>query len=95
MGGREAMVNERLESGPVGSHHEKEEPTLRREAAKAAFDRETARPIPASELKTYAEALTQYHLRPEAKFLNGGFCDPRAHRASACRRNASPRTSNA
>ena len=24
---------------------------------------------------TYAEALAQYHLRPEAKFLNGDFCD--------------------
>jgi hypothetical protein len=24
---------------------------------------------------TYAEALAQYHLRPEAKFLNGEFCD--------------------
>ncbi len=46
-----------------------------REAAKGAFDRETGKPIPASELKTYAEALVQYHLRPEAKFLNGDFCD--------------------
>ena len=24
---------------------------------------------------TYAEALAQYHLRPEVKFLNGDFCD--------------------
>ena len=24
---------------------------------------------------TYAEALAQYHLRPEAKFLYGEFCD--------------------
>ena len=24
---------------------------------------------------TYAEALAQYHLRPESKFLNGDFCD--------------------
>jgi hypothetical protein len=46
-----------------------------REAAKSAFDRETGKPIPASELKTYAEALAQYHLRPEAKFLHGDFCD--------------------
>ncbi len=45
------------------------------EAAKGAFDRETGKPIRASELKTYAEALAQYHLRPEAKFLNGNFCD--------------------
>ena len=46
-----------------------------REAAKGAFDHETGKPIPASELETYAEALAQYHLRPEAKFLNGEFCD--------------------
>ena len=46
-----------------------------REAAKGAFDRETGKPIPASELKTYADALARYHLRPEAKFLNGEFCD--------------------
>jgi hypothetical protein len=26
-------------------------------------------------LMTYAEALAQYHLRPEAKFLNGEFSD--------------------
>ena len=45
------------------------------EAAKGAFDRETGKPISAWELKTYAEALAQYHLRPEAKFLNGDFCD--------------------
>jgi hypothetical protein len=46
-----------------------------REAAKGAFDRETGKPISATELKTYAEALAQYHLRPEAKFLNGEHCD--------------------
>ena len=44
-------------------------------AAAAAFDRETGKPIAADQLKTYAEALAQYHLRPEAKFLNGEFCD--------------------
>jgi hypothetical protein len=46
-----------------------------REGAKTAFDRETGKPVPASSLMTYAEALAQYHLRPEAKFLNGDFCD--------------------
>jgi hypothetical protein len=24
---------------------------------------------------TYAQALAQYHLRPESKFLNGDYCD--------------------
>ena len=37
--------------------------------------RGTGKAIPANELKTYAEALAQCHLRPEAKFLNGDFCD--------------------
>jgi hypothetical protein len=31
--------------------------------------------VGASELLTYAEALAQYHLRPESKFLNGDFSD--------------------
>jgi hypothetical protein len=46
-----------------------------REAAKGAFDRETGKPISTKQLKSYAEALAQYHLRPEAKFLNSEFCD--------------------
>ena len=46
-----------------------------REASKDAFDRERGKPVSATELKTYAEALAQYHLRPEAKFLNGEHCD--------------------
>ena len=45
------------------------------EGSKAAFDRETGKPIQASELKTYAEALAQYHMRLEAKFLIGDFFD--------------------
>jgi len=40
-----------------------------------AFDRETGEPISAKQLKTYAEALTQYHLHPEDKFLNGDYWD--------------------
>ena len=46
-----------------------------RDAAKGAFDRETGKPVSATELETYAEALAQYHLRSETKFLNGEFCD--------------------
>jgi hypothetical protein len=46
-----------------------------RDAAKNAFDRETGKALPANELKTYAEALAQYHLRPETKFLHGEYCD--------------------
>jgi hypothetical protein len=45
------------------------------EASAHAFDRETGKPIPADQLKTYAQALAQYHLRPEAKFENGDYCD--------------------
>jgi hypothetical protein len=45
------------------------------DAANTAFDRETRKRISATQLMTYVEALAQYHLRPEAKFLNGDFCD--------------------
>jgi hypothetical protein len=44
-------------------------------AAQFAFDRETGKAVRANTLATYAEALAQYHLRPEAKFLNGDFFD--------------------
>lgn len=36
-----------------------------------AFDRVTGEPVDGVELKTYAEALAQYHLSTEDKFLNG------------------------
>jgi DNA-binding Xre family transcriptional regulator len=45
------------------------------EALVHVFDRETGKPIPARQLKTYAQALAQYHLRPEAKFENGDYLD--------------------
>jgi len=39
------------------------------------FDRDTKKPIPALFLKTYAQALAQYHVHPEAKFGNADFLD--------------------
>ena len=45
------------------------------EAAEVAFDRETGKRIESDSLITYAEALAQYHLRPESKFINGDFFD--------------------
>jgi hypothetical protein len=44
-------------------------------AAQNCFDRETGRPISSKRLKTYREALAQYHLSPESKFLNGDYLD--------------------
>jgi hypothetical protein len=44
-------------------------------AVSRAFDRETGEPVPASALKTYAEALQFYHVSPEDKFANGGPAD--------------------
>src|ERR1039457_563412 len=38
-------------------------------------DRVTGEPVNAEQLKTYAEALAQYHLNCEDKFSNGQFCD--------------------
>ncbi len=39
-------------------------------ALASAFDRESGESLPASALKSYADALAQYHLSPESKFLN-------------------------
>jgi hypothetical protein len=40
-------------------------------AAEKCFDRETGEPVSPDLLKTYQEALVQYPLHPETKFLNG------------------------
>lgn len=44
-------------------------------AVKSAFDRQSGEPVPATALKSYAEALAQYHIQPETKFLNAGYLD--------------------
>ncbi len=44
-------------------------------AAAGCFDRQTGEAVPQEYLKTYEEALAQYHLHPEAKFHNGEFVD--------------------
>lgn len=54
-----------------------------RKAAAMAFDRETGKFVPASSLRTYADALAQYHISPESKFLNGNFL----HRGPTQRRH--------
>lgn len=41
------------------------------DVAKHCFDRDTGEPISPDSLQTYREALTRYHLSPEAKFENG------------------------
>ena len=40
-----------------------------------AFDRETGNPVPTAALRSYAEDLSDYHLHPESKFLNGDYFD--------------------
>ncbi|RLW55434.1 MAG: hypothetical protein B6D76_03795 [gamma proteobacterium symbiont of Stewartia floridana] len=45
------------------------------EALPSVFDRVTGEKIEPKQLKTYAEALAQYHLSCEDKFLNGQFLD--------------------
>jgi hypothetical protein len=39
------------------------------------FDRRTWVPVPRAELKTYLEILSQFHLHPEAKFINADYSD--------------------
>ena len=45
------------------------------QAASMAFDRETGKSVGKDKLATYEVALAQYHIHPEAKFLNGKFLD--------------------
>lgn len=40
-----------------------------------AFDRDTSEPVPPDHLASYVDALRQYHIHPEAKFLNGDYLD--------------------
>jgi hypothetical protein len=60
-------------------------------AAEACFDRDTGIAVPARVLKTYKDALAQYHLRPEHKFQNGNYRDrgitTRRHVKAAAVRN--------
>jgi hypothetical protein len=44
-------------------------------ASAAAFDRESGGPVSVEHLGTYREALAQYHLHPEAKFLHADYLD--------------------
>ncbi len=56
-------------------------------AAASCFDRQTGEAVPQESLRTYEEALAQYHLHPEAKFHNGDYVDSgpmnRRHGASS------------
>jgi hypothetical protein len=60
----------KLQIKPVAPFHKN--PAV---AAQNAFDRITGEPVPVECLKTYQQALAQYHLHPEDKFLNGDFLD--------------------
>jgi hypothetical protein len=54
-------------------------------AAAQAIDRNTGRRVPVESLRTYQQALFQYHLHPEDKFHNGDFLD----RGTTLRRHVS------
>lgn len=55
---------------PVSPYHK-----IPSKAAYTCFDRVTGQKIRKGQLKTYREALAQYHLHPETKFLNGDYLD--------------------
>jgi hypothetical protein len=42
-------------------------------AVSTCFDRRSGDPVPTEQLKSYHEALAQYHLHPDAKFHNGDY----------------------
>jgi len=54
-----------------------------RKASEGCFDRETGEPVSQDQLKSYHEALAQYHLHPESKFHNGDY----THRGFTRRRH--------
>jgi hypothetical protein len=45
------------------------------QAAGNCFDRLSGAQVPVDQLKSYAQALADYHLHPETKFLNGDYLD--------------------
>jgi hypothetical protein len=55
-------------------------------AAAKAFDRRTGNRVPKSSLRTYREALSQYHLHPESKFHNADYTNA----GTTGRRHVSP-----
>ena len=85
-GERETIVGPRKRGRPVRKKAPKPIAPYSRDhaiAAKTAFDRETGEPVAADSLKAYAEALANYHISPESKFLNGNYAD----RGKTCRRH--------
>lgn len=58
------------ELSPVAPFH-----TDTADAATRAFDRVSGEPVSIHQLKTYAEALAQYHLSPEPKFAHARYFD--------------------
>lgn len=71
----------------VGNHRTKKSKSAKRhkpisaydrdyaKAVKSAFDRESGEPVPSTALKSYGDALAQYHIQPESKFLNANYLD--------------------
>jgi hypothetical protein len=53
------------------------------DALATVFDRESGQPVEPVRLKSYSQALAQYHLSPEDKFLNANHTD----RGTTCRRH--------
>ncbi len=66
-----ALVNSGRSTAKPVSVYEKD----LEKAAEDCFDRETSKPVPSQHLKSYQEALAQYHLHPEAKFHGGDWLD--------------------
>ncbi len=68
---------------PAAPYHH--DPAL---AAQGCFDRLSGESIPSEQLKTYRQALAQYHLHPEAKFAHADYADrgptERRHIVATC-----------
>jgi hypothetical protein len=83
MSARSMSEGERIINGQSAGRRKRPKPpkpiaTFERDFAAAvagAFDRNTGESVPGSLMKSYAEALAQYHIQPEAKFLNADYLD--------------------
>jgi hypothetical protein len=70
------LVDSAKRGAPRKPHHPKPISPFERDGKKAAqeaFDRVSGEPVAASQLKSYAECLGQYHLSSEDKFENAEF----------------------
>ena len=76
MSADEEIIDAEIRRRRKGSKQVKPIALFERDVAELrVFDRMTGKPVKASLLKPYSDALAAYHIHPESKFLNGDYLD--------------------